>query len=295
MRKTSKRHHTIAKGILKNFCYSENKFWYYSKKRRDEGVCSRDIERKFVRRNYYSIIDRFGVFDDRLEADLLQRLDCRFSEIVAGIDKSIEKCIALRVDEETERFVKCFLYYHLKRSPDFNEAVFSKLDPERIIGQALEEYQRVVGPIPEAYLKRLSSDSAISDVINHARVRQTGKLSGLIMSRIAGMQLALAIAPEGTQFVIGSCATVRLEDVRPAELGDGNVEMWSPVTKKLMIGVYGKAALPLTRVAKLRLTKGQVRVINQQIFRLSTEVASASDALLQSLVTSKEYALRPHG
>ena len=107
----SKWHHYVPQGVLSKFCYSGSKFYYFSKNRPAEGVASRDIEKKFRKRHYYSVTIANGKKSDALERNFLQVLDSRFVEFTTSFQDSVNIRKPQKIDSETREFIQQFFYF----------------------------------------------------------------------------------------------------------------------------------------------------------------------------------------
>ncbi len=290
----SKLHHTVPQALLRNFCYDDDKFWYFSRRREKEGVASRSIQKKFARRHYFSTITKFGTRDDKIERELLQVLDSTMATVVRQIIFDLDKNCLPDLDAKTQQFLRRFLYFHQKRSPDFNLVTLDNLKPEQHVRDSIERYGAHFGPLPDEEIVRLLAPDAIHDLYEYARVLNTARESEPIMRIFSNMSIVFAKAAVGSQFIISSNPMLRMGSRTGGILGDGSVELWASISPKYMIGLVGPLASARSKSLIVELSQGQVRVTNLHFFKNSTEVASASETLLRSVVTSKELPYSPH-
>jgi Protein of unknown function (DUF4238) len=286
MAKISAKHHTVPQGILKNFCHSNDKFYYYSKSRPSEGVCSRDVEKKFFRRHYYSIKTSAGVRSDEFEREFLQKLDSQFAAFIRELIQILDSGAAPQWNNETGDFARQFIYYYQKRSPDFYET----LNPEATVSQVVSEasVDPALAEIPgrDAFFERFKTDTQYrTDLAEFARVKAQARESPVVMARLCNMSLAIAKAAPRSQFIVGSHPVVRLGAGSDRELGDGVVELWTPISPRYCIGVFGASRDDEHLVIELEQRK--VKRLNNAIYRQSRQVGSASERLLKSIVFTK--------
>lgn len=279
--KQSKKHHYVPKGLLRHFCYTKQKMYYFDFSKKKAGIVSRDIGKIFLKFHYYSVETPEGKRSDILEREFLQVLDSRIASFVAQFIKAREKNILPAIDFETQDFLRQFIYYHTKRNPDFMASLGFLDAPKAHISSAIKEYEQSFGPVAEAEKRRMLTDKKVAEIADSTRVRMTARESPLVMERLKGMNVNIAFAPSNKQFVIGSNPVVRFENRRGAELGDGSVELWTPLTPTVALGFSGPSR---QNSIYLNLTDSDVRKLNCELVRQSSEVGSASDRLLRSLL-----------
>ena len=286
MAKRSANHHTVPQGILRNFCYSKDKIFYYSKDRPKEGVCSRDIERKFIRRHYYSIKTSAGERSDEFEREFLQKIDSQFSAFIQEIIRSLELGVDPKWNKGTGDFARKFIYYYQKRSPDF----YDTLEPEKTLNNVLSEARedpklaKVKGR--DEFFKRVEEDRDYrKELADFARVQAQARQSPVVLAKLSNMSLSIAKAPPKSQFIVGSHPVIRLGAGASRELGDGVVELWTPISPRYCLGLFGSSRNE--EYVMIELDQRKVRRINNAIYRQSRQVGSASEQLLKSIVFTK--------
>lgn len=253
----------------------------------------RDIENKFRRQHYYSIKNSLGKHDDALERQFFQVLDSKVAEACAFIFSSFEKGEIPNFSKSANLLVRQFIYFQEKRSPDFIAHILRDYEVKQEIESAIGKYESQFGRISLTEKVRLTSDPAMSDMIEFARVINIARQSEPILDVYSSMSLAYAVAPETSEFIIGSHPVLRFENKPNAILGDGFVEKWTPISPKIAIGLIGpfkNHEVPQV----IKLSKGNVRLFNEQIYKHSTEVASRSEALLKSIVNANMTSIVPH-
>lgn len=77
---------------------------------------------------------------------------------------------------------------------------------------------------------------------------------------------------------------VRLENRKGSLLGDGFVELWSAITPSIAIGFAGPSK---NKPEIISIDRNEVRKINLELFRQSTEIAGANKVLVTSVVGSR--------
>ena len=235
-------HHYIPQGVLKRFCYRPKKIWYYSKKRPEEGVDSRDILKKFRKRHYYSLEDSSGKKTDILEREFLQVLDSRFCEFIEEFINIISNGSTPKIDLSTRQFLQQFVYYYTKRNPDFAAKLGIYNEPENEVIAALDSYESKFGKIDQSARNKYLLPDKVRSLTEYARVQSLARQSPVVNKRLDIMSLHFAFAPPNKQFLIGSNPVVRLENKKNASLGDGDVEIWTPISPNILIGFAGPGA-----------------------------------------------------
>ena len=286
MAKASANHHTVPQGILRNFCYSKDKFYYYSKERPSEGVCSRDIEKKFFRRHYYSIKTSAGVRSDIFEQEFLQKIDSQFAAFIQELIRNLDLGAFPKWNPDTGDFARQFIYYYQKRSPDF----YDTLDPEGTVNHVISEAYRnpnlSMVPGRDDFFQRFEEDAQYrSDLTEFARVNAQSRESPIVMAKLCNMSLVVAKAEPRSQFIVGSHPVVRLGAGLSRELGDGVVELWTPISPRYCLGVFGASRDEEHLV--IELDQRRVKRLNNAVYRQSRQVGSASERLLKSIVFTK--------
>lgn len=278
----SKWHHYVPQGVLSKFCYSGSKLYYYSKNRCSEGVDSRDIEKKFRKRHYYSVTTPTGQKSDILEREFLQVLDSKFVEFVTQFSVAFSAGKLPVIDVPTRGFLQQFLYYYAKRNPDFERQSGIYPDsPVEEVKKTLSSFEKAFGEIDRLEFARLTEPKKADEIFQFARVASLARSSPEVNERLGRMSVHFAIAPNNKQFVIGSNPVVRLENQKNAVLGDGFVELWTPILPRVMLGFAGPNA---GFDEFIHIPTEEVRKVNVQMFKQSTEVGGASRRLIQSLV-----------
>lgn len=286
MKPQSGRHHTVPQAILRNFCYSGSKLFYFSKSRPKEGIASRDISKKFFRWHYYSVTTSVGQRSDQFEREFLQKIDSQFAGFIQEILGILDSGRVPRWDLSTGDFARQFIYYYQKRSPDFYES----LEPEKTVNSVLEEAAAdpllADAPGRELFFEKVANSSSFRDELAHfARVQAMARFSPTVVAKLENMSLSIAKAAPRSQFIVGSHPVVRLGAGSNLELGDGVVELWTPISSQYCIGLFGKSRNEEHSIVEL--TQQKVRRLNNAIYRQSRQVGAASEKLLRSIVFTK--------
>ncbi|WP_299165404.1 DUF4238 domain-containing protein [uncultured Tateyamaria sp.] len=284
MSQLSKWHHYVPEGVLKRFCYAEPKLWYFSKARPSEGICSRDIGKKFRRRHYYSTEDSTGKKSDVLEREFLQVLDSRFADFIDDFHRICSMGVMPKISLETRKFLQQFIYYYTKRNPDFERTLGMSANPRVHVESAIANFEAAFGTVQTEQKQRMLTDEAIQSTYNYARVQSLARESATVNARLEKMSLHFAFSSGKSSFIVGSNPVVRLENKEGAVLGDGNVEIWTPLTPKVMMGFAGPNS-PFDECIKIPMA--EVRKVNLQTIKQSTEVGSHSRQLISSLLSAR--------
>lgn len=284
MAQRSAKHHTVPQAILKNFCYSGAKLFYYSKDRHNEGIASRDVSKKFFRWHYYSVTTSAGERSDQFEREFLQKIDSQFSIFIRELIDILDSGRLPRWPSLTGDFARQFIYYYQKRSPDF----YDSLGPGKTVDEVLKEAESdlTLSNIPgrDEFFQRLEKNPNYrGELAQFARVQAMSMQSPLVLAKLEMMSLSIAKAPPKSSFIVGSHPVARLGG--DGELGNGTVELWTPVSSKYCLGLFG--ANREEEHSIFELTQRKVRRLNNAIFRQSRQVGAASETLLKSIVTTK--------
>lgn len=270
--------------MLKRFCYEGTKIWHLKKTGKLPGINSRDIGKIFIKRHLYSVQDLTGKRTDVLEREFLQVMDSQIAELITEILAHLSQGFYPQLDLETEDFIRQFLYFQTKRSPDFQNLANPEEDLEDLYLESMASYEAKYGPVSQDKWNELLAAEKRRSVIQFARVQAIAHESPEIMSRLKQMSVHFAFPPTGRQFIIGSSPVVRFKNAENAVLGDRNIELWTPLTPGLLVGLAGRErGLPRF----LALAQREVRKVNLEIYRLSSEVASANRRLLASVSNAR--------
>ncbi len=290
MNKTA-NHHIVPKSLLRAFCTEGQKLFFHSKRRPDEGVGLRDIGKKFLKRHFYSTRS-LGEYDDRIERDFFQVLDSKFASVVRPVILRIVKGSTLEISDEEDIFIKFFIYFQKKRTPEFLNSALSQIDLEDLVSESIARFEAQYGDIGESERERLKLSAMEGDILHSAKAEQSATVSEAVWPIISTMTLCFGIAAPRTQFVIGTNPVVRYENSDRAFLGDGNVELWLPLSPSVAVGLVGPLSQRFGYVFELNPTK--VRKMNEQVFQNSSEVGAQSERLLRSLVSSRTLVAHRH-
>lgn len=288
----SANHHVVPQFLLNAFSVDGDKIFYFSKRRVNEGVSLRKTSRKFYRRHYYSTKSSLTEYDDRIERSFFQVLDSRFSQLAKDIVSGLSVGSLTKLTASDALLVKWYMYFQKKRSPDFLDPMIIELAEGTMISEALARFESIYGEIEDDEKARLMSEAVQKDILHSVRVEQSVTASPEVWDRLVSMDILFAIAPERSQFIIGSNPVIRFENQPNAYLGDGAVELWMPLSPRVVVGLVGPHDRKGPMAINLR--KDQVRKINEQILLNSDEVGSASERLLISLVRSKTLISHRH-
>ncbi|RWN09484.1 MAG: hypothetical protein EOR94_29765 [Mesorhizobium sp.] len=121
---------------------------------------------------------------------------------------------------------------------------------------------------------------AVKRTLQAAKVKALGRAAPRVVAALASRGLAIArIANPGSSFVIGSLPIVRLQDGKRT-LDDPGVEAWLPIAHDVAVSPGGAANQEIFA----DIDNQNVDLLNQYVFRQSTEIAGRSRELLSSLV-----------
>jgi hypothetical protein len=248
------------------------------------GVESKDIKNIFYKRHYYTFTTIKGERSDALERDFLQILDGQIAEFIDDMSCILREGKRPVVDQSTVGFLRQFIYFHMKRNPDFEKGWSLEGTPKQLVDSAIEEYQSAFGLATSDKIEELTKPDKIDEIYHRARVLAYTKINGPATESLSKMSVHFAFPPRNKQFIIASQPVVRFENRKGATLGDGNVELWTPLTPYLLMGFCGPGS---GAPQFLSLDERHVRKVNQELFRSSSCAASGSHLLLKSIVQQK--------
>jgi hypothetical protein len=180
-----------------------------------------------------------------------------------------------------KELVDRFQYFQFKRTPDLPQRLGLYEEFDETVERLIAEYQECVRPLSPEELIAVTSPEFLAKAKKNATVDAIDSISQEVLDAIGGRGLCVGIITKASKsFIIGSSPVVKLTSPGKTHLGDHSVEVWLPVAPRVMIGLgLARGTEKLVPVEKA----SDIRHINLAIFKQSTVVASASEALVESL------------
>lgn len=274
-----KRHHFNAEMLQKRFVNADGGLWVYNKEHPNRGIIPLNIEDTFVVGHLYSTVEADGSRDPALEEF--------FSSFESDTNWIIEKIVLAARQRanpqlsfsEFETWTRFFIYQQ-KRVPDFFKPISdNEVTPERI-ETIVDKYEASFGPVPAEIREQVKSRESVKRLKQNSLVASLRDPSPMVEQALQGKGLALAVLNrENRSFILGSSPMARLGVRNGSSLDNPEVELWLPIARDVAVTPYGSPGEIRIEVIEER----QLRLVNQEIFRQSTIVASGSKDLIESL------------
>jgi hypothetical protein len=283
----SANHHYIPRGILRRFCFDEERLYYVTKRRRPLIVEERSVDSVFKRRHLNTYPMEGGGKDYGLELFYAKFFDSRILEVVSIFERCVEggACLEL-TDEDLALFVQ-FFFNHMKISPDFHEPIVETVSQALFFEESIREYEELFTPLSEEERSRLYQPDIRKRIIDQSRVRTLRTLARQpkhILDILAGKSIVLARpARPNKQFIVASNPVVRFLNKTNATLYDDEIELWTTLTPHLAVALTNafRSAKPL------ELDDRAVRKLNVALVRQSQSFGGATRGLVQSLAADR--------
>jgi len=280
----SKKHHYVSQGILKQFCYKdEKKIWFFDSSKFKEGVVSRDISKKFLKFHYYSFAKVDGSFDDAPEREFFQHLDDLGAQLAAQLAKMDFSSGQIKLTSDQSKFVKLLIAVQHRRTPSQFSGACGDRDYRGDVLRYIADYEAEGNIVSGSDKAKLLDPKKLHEMSTFARISSYTTLSDNMWKALDKTSVFFMLADAKTQFVVSSNPVIHVRNRENGTLGEG-LEVWMPITPRCAIGLsdhkYGQNNV-------LSAPKDFVRRWNIQLFNQSLLVGSASKRLLESLLKSR--------
>ncbi len=275
-----KNNHYVPELILKGFQSDDNKFYYYNKSNPSKSIMHRNVSSVFSGRRIFWRIDDSGAIDKTLESDFYKRLDDTAATLIERMLSSVRKGRVPKLTKQEKSKWDNFTFLQTKRLPAFHNVKMDQSALESAVQFVVDRTESEHGPLGSAEIAYLRNYVETEENVQNAKIyalqapgEQTQELLG---SRGIGFA---RIAQPRRSFIIGDWPFVR---PRPPLLSDpsGSIaEMWLPIAKDVAVSHSGRAG----EERIIDVSASQVRIMNEAIYRQSSEVGSCSAELLASL------------
>lgn len=274
-----KRHHYVPRFILRTFANATGKLTIHNKKLNRSHTTS--IENCFVIRHDNTIELSDGTKDYQLE-EFYAKVESQFSGIYRTL---IEHAIGgrhVRFDQGARMCTIQFMYNFRKRSPDFRKSVLNRFDEERFF-EKIRSDPTYLQSYPAEEIDFALSDEGRTKIITRARLITRAKQVGKTISAMKNRGISYATpSSDRKSFAIFSNPTLNYAPQDRSVLV-GQSEQWAIIHPKVAIRI----GPPEQDGEVLRLPDHQVRKVNLDFFRQSSEVGSSQAPLLLSLAKAR--------
>lgn len=280
---TPKRHHFVPQMVLDRFTDAEGKFHVFNKRASHQGVCHQRPDQHFYEGHLYSAIDRDGTKDPALEREFSRKegvWNISINRIVTAATASPSESIGLSD-------IKClgeFFYFQWTRTPDFINRLHSYGSSVELLNRAIADYEKNVRALSPAERTKISQPAAFKRIRQNALVKSLSTEQSAARDVLMSCRFTIAVlSDDQPEFIIGSQPVVFLIGEGQAILPNPQMELWLPIAPR--VAVY--PIQPNFIGASVTMMKSsRVHEINRSIFRQSTTVASANEAVIQHLAST---------
>lgn len=281
-----KRHHVISRFILRNFTDDSGKLFIFDKARRDLGIRALSPDNAFVRGHYFSEKDKSGNVDPTPETRLGQ-VESTAAPAIKKIIEAVRSGASLKLSLEDRRSFLRFVYFQMKRSPEWFRKISEGYQNKETLEAFLREFEQKRRPLTEAERKDFSDPKTLKRLNENVRARVMSSESDLtqaILSMLGKKGLHFVRLPPNKSLIIGTNSIVRYFASGKPHLTENTTHMCVPISYDVAAILRGDQ---FDTQIYGPLDKMSVRSINLMILDQSDLVASRNAALLNSLISNR--------
>lgn len=260
--------------ILRNFVNDKGGLYFWRRNFDVGDVKVTTPENLFLEDDLYTFIGDEGERDVSLEYGF-SKLESAGALFLRQLLDIVRAGKTPRMGNEAWEFLHRFRYYSDKRSAAWHSRFLSNDE----INAALEEVasQRHWTDADRAWMTDLED---VDRIKRNARIaaQASGPPEELLME-MRSRGLAVYVAPQNAAFLLGDHPTAMAKVGPAAEEALGGKVSFMPIASDVAIGYYSKART----VHVERLTRPQLRTMNEAMARQSVMIAGRSEALVASL------------
>ncbi|MGB0694876.1 MAG: DUF4238 domain-containing protein [Rhodospirillaceae bacterium] len=279
-----KRHHYVPQLILRRFADDAGKLFFFDKRRPEDGIKSSTIGNLFVENYLYSIKEESGDKDATLETELAS-LEGAAEKIIKKIENATLVNKVPQLSSVEKKLWDFFFYIQWKRTPDNFAKIFSEIDFEITLREAIKDFEQRLRPLTSEQRKELENPIVLKRIKHNAKANAIRSDAKDVLDVIGNKGLAIIrIGALNKSFIIGSYPIVKLTLPGRSHLSDPTVEVWFPISPRVAISpayLRGECrVIPIKSVA-------EIRHINVSVAKQSTIIASKSEKLISSLLKQR--------
>ncbi|KQU95250.1 DUF4238 domain-containing protein [Devosia sp. Root105] len=268
------RHHYIPQMILRNFVSSEGGLCFWRREFQVGDVRATTPDNLFIEDNLYSVMDDEGGRDVSLE-HWFAKMESTGARLIGDLLTVVRSGRTPVLSEDAWEFFCYFHYYSGKRSAAWHSRFVTRDQVVALANRMANELRWT-----DAERAQLNEPAKLDRVMNNARIAAQGMPPPddlLAVMRNRGM--AIYVVPTGASFVLGDHPIAMARVGKAAEASVGGKTTFMPIACDVAIGYHVR---PRT-VQVERLTRPQVRAMNEAMTRQSVMIAGRSHALVASL------------
>jgi hypothetical protein len=271
--------------IQKRFAGPDLHLWSFDKRTASYGIQRKPIARLFREWHLYTTIAQDGTRDTTTETRL-SAIETRARPVIDRIIVRARQGILPQLTD-VERGTLCDLFIaQFRRSPDTVQSSVERQDVDGEIAAGVAAWEAAGGTLSDEERADLHSGRMAArikqNLIAGTAAEPLAHSGSVMMQR--GFSVGLSVASDRT-FILGSNPFVRLlSPTRRQDLGDPDTELWFPIAPDVALCSYG----PAGHEQVSGISAEGVSLINTEIARQSTVIASASRDVILSLVGSTQ-------
>ena len=288
MSKRSKSHHFVPRALQRQFCIVNDLIWW---SKRDRGGLFKTPElastaKSFCTDNFYSVL-RDGELSDVVEKEFYGPIDTYFGALLLDLSDAFVRGDVPVFSGDALTSVRNVVFEMLKRTPEFIE----RLNEDEIGQQVFEE---ILKKMPDKFddvkaqsetLRQLASGGLEKAYGRDVRVRATLSMSDRVTRELEGFSVRWAVSKSHHSFVLSSLMVYRIGNGAENGLSNPNVEIWMPLLPRVALVLVRDGDKKIPLISKINSQK--IREINEYAIRNSTQIASHSQKLIESLIGRK--------
>lgn len=273
-KKAPHRHHYIPRMILRNFLNDQQGLYFWRRSFPVGGVKSTTPENLFVEDDLYTVIGDEGERNVSVEHGFA-RMERAGAHLIRQILEIIRAGKRPRLEEETWEFLQHYRYFADKRSAAWHSRFLSD-----------DEFNAVLKEV--ASQKRWTDEDRawMRDPKDVERIKNNSRIAAQItappeelLAEMRRRGLAIYVAPPNGAFILGDHPTALAKVGTAAAGAPGGRISFMPIASDMAIGYYARARV----VHVERLTRPQLRMMNEAMARQSVMIAGRSRELVSSL------------
>ena len=269
--------------LQKPFTKNQKNIWY--SQRDEDGSYSapqyRNIASCFRINDYYTILDG----DDRsdvIERHFYGKIDNYLGEMIPKVLLAFANGNVPTLSGEALNNLRQVIMQLAKRTPDFvkdhNDVEMGLHFVKSILEEMDEQSDLIERKIYEGHL---NDPAKLRDYGRDIRNRATLPNSDRINKALENLHVRWSKIETEHSYILSSMMAYRIGNGGPNGLMNPNMEIWMPVTPKIALVLIGKHHKSVPHVVTD--TRDHIRKVNEYAMRNSTQIASQSKELLESL------------
>lgn len=281
-------HHVVPQVLQKAFSIQNDPKRVWRAKRSENGTYKdperKLIEKAFVVRDYYTILENEGL-SDRIERNFYGPIDDFLGRLLPEVLDALTRGAVPRFSPQALSSLREVVLRMAMRTPDFVPGHDDVEMGRQVAAGTLSSLPEDVSAADrEKLLSILDEPRKLREIGRSVRVKATLNLSPRIDASLSDLDVRWAVSSTKHSYILASRMAYRIGNGGQNGLSNPNMEIWMPISPK--------TALVLLRDPKNEVphivgdSPDHIRKVNEYAVRNSFEVASHSKELLASLLAS---------